>query len=57
MKWGHFKDAPCYMCLYGTVVSSWSLMHEVVGSRLPFYKKNVNEFTEFSESHLGKTPL
>ena len=32
-------------------------MQEVVGLRLTFYKKIVNKFTEFSESHLGKTPI
>ena len=28
-----------------------------LGSRLTFYKHFVNEFTEFNESNLGKTPL
>ena len=53
MNWGQFKDPLCYLYLHGTVVSSLSLMHEVVGSRLTFYKNFVNEFTEFSESHKG----
>ena len=43
------------MCLHGTVLASLSLVQEVVGLRLTFYKKIVNEFTEFSEIHLGKT--
>ena len=57
MNWGQFKDPLRYMCLHGTVVSSLSLIQEVVGSRLTFYKHFVNKFTEFSESHLGKTPM
>ena len=28
-----------------------------MGSRLTFYENFVNESTEFSESHLGKTPI
>ena len=32
-------------------------MQEVVGLRLGFYKQIVTEFTEFSESHLGKIPI
>ena len=54
MNWVQFQDPLCYLCLHGAVVSSLYLMREVVGSRLTFYKKIVNEF---SESHLGKTPL
>ena len=50
-----FKDPLCYLYLHGAVVSSLSLLQEVVGSRLTFYKKFINEFTEFS--HLRKTPL
>ena len=57
MNWGQFKDPLCYLYLHGAVISSLSLMQEVVSSRLNFYTKFVNEFTEFSENHLGKTPL
>ena len=39
------------------MVSSLSLVQEVVGSRLTFDKHFVNEFTEFSERHLRKTPI
>ena len=31
MNQGQFKDPLCYLCLYGTVVSSLSLMQETVG--------------------------
>ena len=44
-------------------VSLWcfgiiSVSHaKALGSRLAFYKNVVNEFTKFSESNLGKTPV
>ena len=57
MNWGLFKDPLYYLCAHGAVVSYLSLKQEVAGLGLPFYKNIVNEFTEFSESHLGKTPL
>ena len=57
MNYGQFKDPLCCLCLCGAVVSPLSLMQEVMGSRLAFYKIFVNEFTEFSENHLGKTRM
>ena len=57
MNWGQFKGHLCYLCLHGAVVWSLLLMQQVVDSRLTFYKNFVNEFTEFSEGHLGKTPI
>ena len=45
MNWAQFKDPVSHMCLTGAVVACWSL------------KFFVTEFAEFSEKHLGKTPL
>ena len=57
MNQGQFKDPLCYLCFHGAMISSLSLVQEVVGLKLFFYTNVVNEFTEFSESHLGKTPF
>ena len=39
MNWDQFKDSLCHLCLHGAVVSSLSLMQEVVGSRLTLFEK------------------
>ena len=58
MNWAQFKDPISHTCLAGAVVACWSLTQEVAGSS-PFNIINffVTEFAEFSEKHLGKTPL
>ena len=59
MNQSQFKDPVSHMCLAGTVVESWSLTQEMTGSNSFTLMTNiffVTEFTEFSESHLGKTP-
>ena len=58
MNEGQLNDRLCYLCLGGAVVSFPFFMQEVMGSRLAlFINKILNEFTEFSESHLGKSPM
>ena len=52
MNSSQFKDPLCYLCLHDTVVSSLSLMQEVVGLRLTFHKHFVNE-----GNHLGKNSI
>ena len=58
MNWAQFKDPVSHMCLVGAVVACWFLTQEVAGSS-PFNViiYFVTEFSEFSEKHLGKTPL
>ena len=57
MNWSQFEDPLCDLCLHRAVVSSLYFVQEIVGSRLTFYKNVVNEFTEFSEIHFGKTSV
>ena len=54
MHWAKFKDPISHMCLAGAVVACWSLTQEVAGLS-PF--NVIIFFTEFSEKHLGKTPM
>ena len=56
MNWAQFKDPVSHMCLAGTLVSYWTLTHEVAGSS-PFTVITNILVTEFSEKHLGKTPI
>ena len=52
MNWAQFKDPVSQMCLADTVVASWSLTQELVGSS-PFTTMTnifVTEFAEFSET-------
>ena len=53
MNWGQFKDLICYLCLHGTVVSSLSLIQEVMGSRLSLFAKLFYKFCRFYRIHLG----
>ena len=49
---GSIKDTVSFMCLAGTMVASWSLTQEVIGSS-PFTVMTnifVTEFAEFSEN-------
>ena len=48
-----FKDPVSHMCLAGAVVTSWSLIQEVVGSS-PFTVITNIFVTEFSENIKGK---
>ena len=54
MNLAQFKDAVSYLCLAGSVVSSWSLTQEVVDSNTFKVMTNifstVTEFNEFNES-------
>ena len=52
MKWVQFKDRVSHMCLACTVVASWFLTQEVVGSSTFTLMKTifVTKFSEFSES-------
>ena len=36
MNCGQFKDALCYLCLAGSMVTSWSLTQDVGGSNNPY---------------------
>ena len=57
MNWDQFKDSHCHMCLHGTVVSSLSLMQEVLGSKLTLFKNIFDTFCRicwFYRIHLGK---
>ena len=56
MNWAQFKDPVSYMCLADAGVASWSLTQEVAGLS-PFTVVTNILFAEFSEKHLGKTPL
>ena len=56
MIWGHLKILSVTR-LAGSVVNSWSLTQEVVGSNNPFnyhYFLSLNEFSGFSENNEGK---
>ena len=53
MNWAQFKDPVSHMCLAGAVVTSWSLIQEVVGSS-PFTVITNIFVTEFSENIKGK---
>ena len=60
MNWAQFKDLVSHMCLAGTVVACWSLTQEVAGWQVRVLLMSyifITEFAEFSEKHLGKTPL
>ena len=56
MNWAQFEDPVSHMCLPGAVVACWSLTQEMAGSS-PFNVINFFVTAEFSEKHLGKTPL
>ena len=58
MNWAQFEDPVSHMCFPGAVVASLSLTQEMAVLS-PFNVINflVTEFAEFSEKHLGKTPL
>ena len=60
MSWAQFKDPISHVCLAGAVVACQFLTQEVAGSQLRALLMSiffVTEFSEFSEKHLGKTPL
>ena len=60
MNWAQFKDPIPHMCLAGTVVTFWSLTQEVARWQVRVLLMSylfVTEFAEFSEKHLGKTPM
>ena len=60
MNWDQFKDPLCYMCLHGAVVSSLSLMQEVVGSALTLITKMFYKccwFRRFYTIHFEKTRI
>ena len=45
-----FKDTLCYQCLPGTVVASWFLTQEIIGSNTPFlheFSVNAADSLEF----------
>ena len=48
------KDPFCCLCLTGTVVKSWSLPQEVVGSSNLFYKTIGIGFSKYSENFQEK---
>ena len=39
MNWGQSKDPLCYLCLAGSMVTSWSLSQEVANSNSSFNYK------------------
>ena len=60
MNWAQFTDPISHMCLAGAVVACQFLTLEVAGWQVRVLLMSiffVTEFAEFSEKHLGKTPL
>ena len=60
MNWAQFKDPNSHMCLAGAVVACQFLTQEVAGWQVRVLLMSIFffiEFAEFSEKHLGKTPL
>ena len=60
MNWAQFKDPISHMCLAGAVVTCWSLTQEVAAWQVRVLLMSyffVTELAEFSEKHLGITPL
>ena len=55
MNWGQFKDPLCYPCLTGSMITSWSLAHEVAGLNNPFNYKYFHH--RIQQILLGKTQL
>ena len=53
MNYVQFKDPVSYVCLFGAVVASWSLTHEIAGSN-PF---DDSYFLSLKKKHLVKTKL
>ena len=42
MNLAQFKDAHCYLCLYGAVVACWFITQEVGGSNTAFLQKKMS---------------
>ena len=60
MNWVQFKDPISHMCLAGAVVACQFLTQEVAGWQVRVLLMTiffVTEFVEYSEKHLGKTPI
>ena len=58
MNRSQFKNTLCHLCVHGAVVSSLSLMQEVVGSRLrTLFLKISYKFRRFYRIHLEKARI